>query len=72
MFTMEAHHWEELFWDEMDRELPKDAIAATYGFMILYGRGATNWGAVNRAIIERWSKTALEQIKRKAWKRIGR
>ena len=28
----------------------------------------TDWPAVNRAIIERWSESALGRIKREAWR----
>lgn len=46
----------------------RDSVALVYA-MALRTNYATDWRKVNTAIIERWSPSALEYIKRKAWKR---
>jgi hypothetical protein len=43
-------------------------IALTYA-MALRSSAKTDWSMVNRAIIERWSFSGLERIKKLAWKR---
>lgn len=47
-------------------EATRDTLAVTYGLAILSSH-PTDWPKVNRAIMERWSRSALEYIKRKAW-----
>jgi predicted GIY-YIG superfamily endonuclease len=47
----------------------RDSLALTYALAICSSEGV-DWGEVNAAIIRRWSLSALEYIKRKAWKRI--
>lgn len=47
-------------------EATRDSIAVTYALAIR-PREAVDWRAVNQAIIEEWSRSALEYIKRKAW-----
>lgn len=48
-------------------EATRDTVAATYALAIRSSE-PTDWTTVNRAITERWSRSALEYIKRKAWK----
>ena len=46
-------------------------VAETYALAIRSSYHPTvDWGKVNRAIIERWSLSALNWIKREAWKRV--
>lgn len=52
-----------------DKAFDEDAVAHTYS--ILIAKGVQDVGDINRAIINRWSKTALLRIKRKAWKRLN-
>lgn len=42
-------------------------VAKVYG-LALRSRDNTDWPQVNRAIIQRWSVSALVWIKQKAWK----
>lgn len=35
---------------------------------ILLADGKPDWPCINRAILERWSMSGLEWIKRRAWK----
>jgi hypothetical protein len=46
----------------------RDDVALTYA-LALRTNANTDWHKINAAIIERWSPSALEYIKRKAWKR---
>ncbi len=52
-----------------DPEFTRDSVALTYAFCIRQ-RDQANIQIINRAIMERWSESALEYIKCKAWKRI--
>ncbi len=49
-----------------DPEFKKKNIAMTYR-MALDSSEDTDWSKVNKAIIERWSRRALEDIKKLAW-----
>ena len=59
-----------LFEEILDREMTRDDVALTYAFG-LRSVEPIDWLAVNRAIIARWSKSALKYIKEQAWKRIA-
>jgi hypothetical protein len=50
----------------------RDSVALTYAFALRAdSRGeAIDWPVINRAIIGRWSESALVYIKTKAWKRV--
>lgn len=53
-----------------DKQFTRKDVATTYGMAIVshkYGE-TVDWAAVNKAIVERWSVSALEFIKRRAWK----
>ncbi len=52
-----------------DPKFTRDSIALTYAFCIRQ-RDQVNIQIINRAIMERWSESALEYIKRKAWRRV--
>jgi hypothetical protein len=53
--------------DEIARpEMKRRDVAKTYA-LALRSSYPTDWHAVNRAIVERWSGSALEWIKKQAW-----
>ena len=57
--------------DEIKAGLPQADIAMSYALAIRSAAAKADepdWFVINRAIIERWSKTVLERIKRAAWK----
>lgn len=68
---IELSNAEELILGEIaDPNMTRDAVAVTYAFMLWQRQGHDyDWRRVNRAIMERWSLSALEYIKGKAWKR---
>jgi len=47
------------------KEFKKIHIAQTYALALRSSEG-TDWAKVNKAIIERWSRSALEDIKKMA------
>ena len=49
----------------MDEAKQRD-IAMTYA-LALRSSDPTNWKVVNKAIIDRWSKSGLDRIKNMAW-----
>jgi hypothetical protein len=51
------------------KELKRDDIAKIYALAIL-SEEVTDFKKVNEAIMERWSFSALQYIKEKAWKII--
>ena len=53
-----------------DPAMTRDDVAKTYGLALdlVPATAHTDWSAVNRAIIARWSRSALEYIKGKAWR----
>jgi len=54
--------------DEINRkEFKQRNVAATYS-LALRTIDDVDWVKVNRAIIERWSRSGLERIKKMAWK----
>ena len=50
-----------------DRRMTRDDVAITYAFGLRQA-DEVDWTAVNYAIMERWSPSALTYIKTKAWK----
>ncbi len=50
-----------------DKMFKRSAVADTYA--ILLQKGVHDFAEINRAIIERWSRSGLEWIKKQAWKR---
>ena len=50
-----------------DTRLTRDDVALTYAFAIRQQAGM-DWPVVNRAVVERWSLSALRYIKERAWK----
>jgi len=49
-----------------DSQFKRRDIAQTYA-LALRSSEPTDWGRVNKAILERWSRSGLEYIKRLAW-----
>ncbi len=61
----EGHLLEEI----ADPRMRRLDVARTYRLILASGdRDRVNWRAVNTAITGRWSESALEWIKRFAWK----
>lgn len=57
-----------------NKRMVKSDIARMY-FLAMFTSSPTDWGRVNRAIIERWSRSVLEDIKRlthKGLNHVGR
>lgn len=51
-----------------DPKMTRRQVALTYGLAIRGGCSRVDWPKVNRAIVARWSPSALEWIKAFAWK----
>jgi len=52
------------------KTMTRDDVAGAYA-NCLEAAGFVNWPVVNRAIITRWSESALVYVKDEAWKRAG-
>jgi len=54
------------------KEIHQHDIAITYS-LALKSEECDNldWGKINNAIIERWSRSGLERIKKQAWKMLA-
>lgn len=52
---------------EIDSKCKQKTIALTYAFA-LFASYEVDFGKINKMIIERWSLSGLESIKKKAWK----
>lgn len=50
-----------------DKNFTRDSVAITYAFCIDSSE-KVDFGKINRAIVNRWSRSAVEYIKKKAWK----
>ena len=58
--------------DIAEQKATRDYVAATYELALQSSEFLTiDWGKVNRAIVERWSQSALLWIKRKAWRNVA-
>jgi hypothetical protein len=56
-----------------DQRLTRDDVAMTYAFCIRqsgpgWGNDEIDYAVINRAIMDRWSLSALKYIKEKAWR----
>ena len=49
-----------------DKRVKRRSVAMTYA-LALRSSEKTDWPKVNRAIIDRWSRSALDWIKKQAW-----
>ena len=45
-------------------------LVATYAALIRCPKGEFSWREINRAIVGRWDRSALDYIKRKAWQQL--
>jgi hypothetical protein len=59
-----------------DPRMKRDTVALTYAFALRQSfdprsRDVVDFATVNRAIMERWSVSALKYIKTKAWRIYG-
>ena len=50
-----------------DKHFYRNDIATTYALAIMQKTEKVDWAKVNRAILERWSHSALVYIKNRAW-----
>jgi hypothetical protein len=56
-----------------DPKMTRDDVATTYAFCIRqtgtgWSRNGIDYAAINKAIMDRWSLSALKYIKEKAWR----
>ena len=63
---LEITHVEEVIKNEIKQGLKRKQIAQTYA-LALRSTWKTDWKAVNKMIIERWSPAGLKYIKDLAW-----
>ena len=67
-FTMELLCCEDTILNEIEhKECKRKDIALTYYFCMV-SLEDIDWGKVNRAILERWSRSGLKYIKEEAYK----
>lgn len=68
--TIEMHDPQKQLLDEITwKGITQRSVAITYAFLIAKEDRATDWAAINAAIRNKWKgKTALERIKKRAWK----
>lgn len=63
---------EQIILEEIaDKSVKQNSVAVTYAFCISSSEDI-NFGKINRAIQERWSRSAVIYIKNKAWKMVER
>ncbi len=63
---------ERMILDEIaNPAMTRDDVAQTYAILIHLDADC-DWARINEAIIRRWSRSALEYIKRKAWRMVVR
>jgi hypothetical protein len=55
--------------DIEDPRMTRDDVAMTYAFCIRQA-GEIDFAAINRAIVDRWSLSALEYVKTRAWRLV--
>lgn len=60
---------ETLLWEIQDKWFKRNNIAKTYA-LTLKSSVPVDWRKVNQTIVDRWSRSGLEYIKKKAWKII--
>ncbi len=63
LMDCENHILEEI----ADKDFKRNDVAVTYAFCITSSE-KPNFGRINRAIRQRWSRGGLDYIKRRAWK----
>ena len=58
--------------DIAEPEATREYVAATYELALRSSEfRKIHWGKVHRAIVQRWSPSALKWIKREAWKNVA-
>ncbi len=69
MGTFELANCEKTILDEIEmKELKKIDVAKTYALILKSSeRNIVDWPKVNKAIINKWSRSGLEWIKEMAW-----
>ncbi len=62
-------NWQEWILNELTLPVTRDDVAKTYSY-IIQTQPERHWdiSKINKAIMARWSKSALIYIKEKAWK----
>ncbi len=64
---IELINCENCILDEIaDKESNRNDVAETYAFCIISSE-KPNFGRINRAILQRWTRSGLDYIKRRAW-----
>ena len=62
---------EEIILEEIaNKEATRDNVALTYAFCIDSSE-KIDFAKINKAIVDRWSRSALQYIKKEAWKLKG-
>ena len=57
--------------NEIEQGCAQKSVAMTYGFGLLSSEELTmDWRKINRAIIDRWSLSGLDRVKKMAWKHV--
>ena len=54
---------------EDERRTQRD-VCALYAVALRMNFGQTDYGAINKAIVQRWSMSGLKAIKRRAWRAV--
>lgn len=52
-----------------DKRMKREDVALSYALALRAG-GDLDWPAINRAIVDRWSISALKWIKEYAWRKV--
>jgi hypothetical protein len=58
----------QLLQEIADPRMKREDVALTYAFALR--QGGVDWPTVNKAIVARWSLSALKWIKTRAWKLV--
>jgi hypothetical protein len=66
MYIELANCTDHLLQEIANPKMTRRDVAKSY-LLAMVSSEATDWAAVNRAIIDRWSESALAYIKRLAW-----
>ena len=69
-YTIELVDPQRIILEEIaEKRVPQRSVALTYAYCIRQdGKSDTiDWSTVNGAIVDRWSRSGLEAVKRRAW-----
>jgi len=65
---LELRMCEKIILDEIaNKVFKRNSIALTYALAMMSSE-KVDWAKINQAIVERWSLSGLEYIKKRAWK----